>query len=71
LLERAARVAGSPRVAALALVLAVAAADELHQAFSGARTGSPRDVVLDLAGGTGALLLVGALWRPERQATTP
>lgn len=41
-----------PRAAACALLLcaAVAAADEAHQATLPTRTGSPRDVVFDLAG---------------------
>ena len=42
----------------LALVVAVAVADETHQAFAAARTGSAIDVSLDMAGGAAALLLL-------------
>ena len=44
---------------ALALVLAVAVLDESRQARSRHRTGSPVDVAVDLAGGAGALALLG------------
>jgi VanZ family protein len=45
---------------ALALVAAVAATDETHQASSAARSGSAADVGIDAAGGAAALfLLVG------------
>jgi VanZ family protein len=50
----------------LGLVLAVASADETHQAMSQARTGSPWDVVLDLAGGAMALVLLAALLRSPK-----
>jgi VanZ family protein len=54
---------------ALALSLAVAVVDETHQRLLATRTGSPRDVALDLAGASGALLLLGLTrWvrrRPE------
>jgi VanZ family protein len=43
---------------ALALVVAVAVADETHQAFAAARTGSAIDVSIDVAGGAAALLLL-------------
>jgi len=43
---------------ALALVFAVAVADETHQAFAVARTGSAIDVSIDVAGGAAALLLL-------------
>lgn len=51
---------------ALLLVLAVASADETHQALSPARTGSPWDVALDLAGGALALALLAALLRSPK-----
>jgi VanZ family protein len=51
---------------ALLLVLAVATADETHQALSQARTGSPWDVALDLAGGALALALLAALLRSPK-----
>lgn len=50
----------------LGLVLAVASADETHQAIAGSRTGSPWDVALDLAGGAVALLLLAALLRSPK-----
>jgi VanZ family protein len=47
-------------VLAIALVIAVAVADETHQATSPARTGSAVDVSIDVAAGAGAVfLLVG------------
>jgi VanZ family protein len=48
---------------ALALVVAVAVTDETRQAFSAARTGSPIDVSIDVAGGTTALLLLVGIGR--------
>ena len=51
---------------ALALVVAVAIADETHQSFSAARTGSPIDVSLDVAGGAAALLLLAGIRRRRR-----
>lgn len=50
-----------PAGLALALVAAVAVADESHQARLAQRTGSPRDVALDLAGGAAGLGLAAAL----------
>lgn len=53
---------------ALAMVIAVAIADETHQSMSAARTGSPIDVSLDVAGGAAALLLlVGVRRRRARR----
>lgn len=54
---------------ALALVVAVAIADETHQSFAAARTGSAVDVSIDVAGGAAALVLlvgVSRLPRPGR-----
>ena len=48
---------------ALALVIAVAVADETHQAFAAARTGSVTDVFIDVAGGAAALLLLAGFRR--------
>jgi VanZ family protein len=45
-------------VLAVALVIAVAVADETHQAMSAARTGSAVDVSIDVAAGAGAVLLL-------------
>ena len=52
---------------ALALVVAVAVADETHQAMSAARTGSAIDVSLDVAGGATALLLLAGIRRLTRK----
>jgi VanZ family protein len=56
------------RSAGLALVLvgAVAIADETHQAFAAARTGSAVDVSIDVAGGAAALLLLVGISRFPR-----
>ena len=47
-------------------MLAVATADESHQALSQARTGSPWDVALDLGGAALALALLAALLRSPK-----
>jgi VanZ family protein len=55
--------------ASLACVASVASLDELHQAFASTRTGSLRDVGIDLAGGAAALglaLLALGLRRARR-----
>jgi VanZ family protein len=44
---------------ALGIALAMAAVDEWHQAYEPTRTGTPRDVALDLAGACGGV----AVWR--------
>ncbi len=49
---------GRAALASLACVATVATLDELHQAFARARTGSLRDVGIDLAGGALGLALV-------------
>ncbi len=57
---------------ALALVFSVAGIDELHQSLTASRTGSLRDVSLDVAGGLAALaLLLGLrrIWRPPSPET--
>ena len=56
------------RIAALslALVFTVAAIDEARQSFSAARTGTPWDVALDLAGGAVALGLLVLVQRGLR-----
>jgi VanZ family protein len=61
------------RIAALslALVFAVAAIDEARQSLSAARTGTPWDVALDLAGGAAALVLLIAAQRGLRPASAP
>jgi len=48
----------------LFVVASLAGADEFRQAFSPVRTGSPRDVLIDLSGGT--IALVGAAWVSRR-----
>lgn len=53
----------------LALCLLLAVMDEGHQSFLASRTGSFRDVALDLGGaGLGALLSL-AFWHPRSEAT--
>lgn len=47
-----------PKVAALAMALIVASADELYQSFDPSRTGTLYDVAIDLSGATVALLLI-------------
>ena len=54
-------------VAAFALVAAVALLDEYLQSLNPARTGTPYDSLLDMAGGAAALAAV-ALWRARRRA---
>jgi VanZ family protein len=48
-------------VAALALVVAVALLDEFNQSFDPARTGTIKDSLLDAAGGSTALAVLGYL----------
>ena len=59
---------GTPAAwSALFLVALVATADEARQAFSTARSGSPYDVLIDVAGGAvaiAALLVIS--WRMRR-----
>jgi VanZ family protein len=59
--------------AAFSVVLAVAAADELNQSFDPLRTGTPVDVLIDLAGGAIGLFLyfaeryVISFWKSGKQ----
>ena len=53
---------------ALFIVLALASADEARQAFSPVRTGSPYDVLIDLAGGCIAVAGVIVISRRMRRA---
>jgi len=55
---------------ALFIVAALASADEVRQAFSPVRTGSAYDVLLDLAGGLIAVLVVLILSRRLRQTSS-
>jgi VanZ family protein len=50
---------------ALLVCLACAVADEAHQAMTPARTGSVRDVLIDVSGAAGALLIARG-WRTSR-----
>ncbi len=50
-------------ILALALVAAVAVVDETRQAWSATRSGSARDVGIDVAGGAAALLLLAGVRR--------
>jgi VanZ family protein len=63
-----ARTGRSVRAAWLALLvcLACAVADEAHQAITPARTGSVRDVLIDVSGAAGAVLI--ARGRPTSRA---
>jgi VanZ family protein len=55
----------------LSLCLLLAIADEGHQSFLASRSGSLKDVALDLLGaGLGALLTL-AFWHPGTEATRP
>ena len=56
---------------ALVWVLAIAACDEAHQAFSAVRTGSAWDVALDVSGGILALILAIAYTRVMHSRQTP
>jgi VanZ family protein len=56
---------------ALALVAAVALADEFHQSFVATRVGTPLDVALDVAGGACALLLLRRLRARATRADGP
>ncbi len=57
----------------MAAVLATAVADEIHQSFVPSRTGSPRDVLLDLSGAlVGQIVLWAAMrWRAMRLECRP
>jgi VanZ family protein len=54
--------------AALAIVFAVAATDEFNQSFDRLRTGTPIDVLIDLAGGAIGLILYFTVQRMRRKA---
>jgi VanZ family protein len=56
---------------ALFIVATLAGADEIRQAFSPVRTGSPYDVMLDLSGGVVAILGVALITRRMRPASNP
>jgi VanZ family protein len=62
--------AGRSVALGLALVGAVAVADESHQARLPNRTGSARDVALDLSGGALGISLVAARWRRRARGAT-
>ena len=61
-------VSGRTVLAASVILIAVASIDEINQSFNPARTGSPVDVLLDLAGGFTAVVVV-ALARGRRRRT--
>ena len=56
---------------ALFLVAILAAADEARQAFSPVRTGSPYDVMIDLAGGALAVIGLVVISRQMRPTDAP
>lgn len=51
----------------LILVAAIASADEFNQSFLASRTGSPRDVLLDISGGAGMIALLWLIGRRTRR----
>jgi VanZ family protein len=53
----------------LAVVVLIAAIDEVNQSFSAARTGSPRDVLLDISGGIVVITVMWLLGRPSIQTS--
>lgn len=60
---------GRPRPA-FVLTVGYAILDELHQGWTGSRSASPLDVVLDAFGGGGALVLVTLGWRSTLERLT-
>lgn len=52
----------------LFLVAATAAADEFNQSFNAQRTGSPWDVLLDISGGSAALVILWLLKKRKSNA---
>jgi len=55
----------------LVLVAAVAVTDELNQSFEASRTGSVRDVLLDIAGGLAAVVFVVLICRIRAKKAAP
>ena len=55
-----------PFIFAIVLVFAVAAIDEANQSFNPQRTGSMVDVLIDVGGGTAAVLFAYWFFRGER-----
>jgi VanZ family protein len=53
------------------LVAAIASIDEFNQSFEPSRTSSPYDVLLDLSGGIGALILLWVVLRLQRLIRRP
>jgi len=51
----------APMALSLALVFAMACADETHQSQNSSRTGTIKDVLLDLSGGAAFLLIQGGV----------
>ncbi len=60
---------GKSLLCSLALCLAVALTDEVHQSLVNSRTGSLRDVALDLAGATLGAVLTLRRWSPPPRAS--
>lgn len=52
------------------LVVTIAAADEYNQSFNILRTGSPWDVLIDISGGTLALVVIWLFLRRKQKAET-
>jgi hypothetical protein len=55
---------------ALAVAVAWASVDEIHQTSVPSRTGSPVDVAIDATGAAAALAVIAAGWRRSLDATT-
>lgn len=54
-----------PVIFALLLTLSIAALDEFLQSFDPQRTSSPYDVLIDLCGGTAAVLIACVILKPK------
>jgi len=53
----------------LAVVILIATIDEVNQSFSSARTGSARDILLDISGGIAVIAVMWLLGRPSIQTS--
>ena len=57
--------AGRAVLASSVILIAVATIDEINQSFNPARTGAVMDVLIDLAGGAAAILVIRLRRRPK------
>ena len=58
---------GRAILVASVILIGVASIDEINQSFNPARTGSPVDVLLDVAGGATAILIIALVRRRRRR----